>query len=247
MPLYRTGLLVIRAWVEKASSKPLRAHIRTTTDVSKGFESELTVADAPSASATVETWLGDVLAAGQVGNEGVKTINKETKSMATWELKDLLDLPVVSNTEAREIGRVKEVLFNPGANALCGLVVSPNEQDVPLLLLPLRGIRSIGKDAITVESVNVAEPFEENLQAQEISAAGGYRDGMNVMTESGESVGKIDRVSINEDGTVASYHSSSGFFGSKHDIEPSEVKSGSKDMIIIFDSAREGAVKNVTD
>jgi uncharacterized protein YrrD len=167
--------------------------------------------------------------------------------MATWEFKDLLDLPVVSNTEAREIGRVKEVLFNPGANALCGLVVSPNEQDVPLLLLPLRGIRSIGKDAITVESVNVAEPFEENLQAQEISAAGGYRDGMNVMTESGESVGKIDRVKINEDGTVASYHSSSGFFGSKHDIEPSEVKSGSKDMIIIFDSAREGAVKNVTD
>jgi uncharacterized protein YrrD len=167
--------------------------------------------------------------------------------MATWEFKDLLDLPVVSNTEAREIGRVKEVLFNPGANALCGLVVSPNEQDVPLLLLPLRGIRSIGKDAITVEGVNVAQPFEENLQAQEISAAGGYRDGMNVMTESGESVGKIDRVRIKEDGTVASYHSSSGFFGSKHDIEPSEVKSGSKDMIIIFDSAREGAVKNVTD
>jgi uncharacterized protein YrrD len=246
MPLYRTGLLLIRAWVEKGSPKPLRAHIRTTTDVSKGLETELTVADVSSASAQVETWLGDVLAAGQVENEGVKTISKETKSMATWELKELLDLPVVSNTEAREIGRVKEVLFNPGANALCGLVVSPNEQDVPLLL-PLRGIRSIGKDAITVEGVNVAEPFEENLQAQEISAAGGYRDGMNVMTESGESVGKIDRVRIKEDGTVASYHSSSGFFGSKHDIEPSEVKSGSKDMIIIFDSAREGAVKNVTD
>ena len=50
---------------------------------------------------------------------------------------------------------------------------------------------------------------------------------------------------FNEDGTVASYHSTTGFFGSKHDIEPSEVKSGSKDMIIISDSAREGAVKNV--
>jgi uncharacterized protein YrrD len=167
--------------------------------------------------------------------------------MTTWELKDLLDLPVVSNAAAREIGRVKEVLFNPGANALFGLVVSPAEKDGPLLLIPQRGIRSIGKDAISIESLNVAEPFEQNVMAQEISAAGGYRGGMNVMTESGESVGKIDKVTIKEDGTVASYHSTSGLFGSKHDIEPSEVRSGSKDMIIISDSAREGAVKSVTD
>ena len=166
--------------------------------------------------------------------------------MTTYEFDDLKNLPVVSNAEAREIGRVKEVLFNPAANALFGLVVSPAEKDGPLLLIPQRGIRSIGKDAITIESMNVAERFEDNLQAQEISAADGFRGGMNVMTQSGESVGKVDKVTINEDGTVASYHSSTGFFGSKHDIEPSEVKSGSKDMIIISDSAREGAVKNVT-
>jgi uncharacterized protein YrrD len=166
--------------------------------------------------------------------------------MTTWELKDLLGLPVVSNAAAREIGRVKEALFDPGANALYGLVVTPDEKDGPVLLIPLRGIRSIGKDAITIESLSAAQPFDDNVEAQEISAAGGNRGGMNVMTESGESVGKIDKVTIKEDGTVASYHSSSGLFGSKHDIEPSEVKSGSKDMIIISDSAREGAVQNVT-
>jgi uncharacterized protein YrrD len=194
----------------------------------------------------VETWLEDVLQDGQLENEGVKKINKETKFMTTWEFKDLKGLPVVSNAEAREMGRVKEVLFNPGANALFGLVVSAAEKDAPLLLIPQKWIRSIGKDAITVEGLNVAEPFDDSVEAQEISEAGGYHDGMNVMTESGESVGKIDKVTINGDGTVASYHSSTGFFGSKHDIEPSEVKSGSKDMIIIADDAREGAVKTVT-
>jgi uncharacterized protein YrrD len=245
MPLYSTGLLLIRAWVEKGSPKPLRAHIRTTTDVSKGFESELLVADVTSTVTTVETWLEDVLKDDQSENEGVKRISKEKKSMTTWEFKDLKDLPVVSNAEATEFGRVQEVLFNPGANALFGLVVSPAEKDAPLLLVPLKGIRSIGKDAITVESLNVAEPFENNVQAQKISAADGYREGMNVMTESGESVGKIDKVILNEDGTVASYHSSSGLFGSKHDIEPSEVKAGSNDMLIISAAAREGAVKNV--
>jgi sporulation protein YlmC with PRC-barrel domain len=104
----------------------------------------------------------------------------------------------------------------------------------------------VGKDAITVESVDVARLFEDDALAMSIAAAGGYRNGMNVMTESGESVGKVDKVTINEDGTVASYHSTTGFFGTKHNIEPSEVKSGSEDMIIIYDSAREGAVKNVT-
>lgn len=166
--------------------------------------------------------------------------------MTTYEFSDLKGLAVVSNAAAREIGKVEEVLFNPAANALFGLVVSPSEKDGPPLLIPLRGIRSIGKDAITVESMNVAERFEDNVQAHEISAAGGYRGGMKVMTQSGETIGKIDKVTLNEDGTVASYHSTTGLFGTKHDIEPSEVTSGSKDMLIISDGAREGAVKNVT-
>jgi uncharacterized protein YrrD len=166
--------------------------------------------------------------------------------MTTYEFDDLKNLPVISNAAAREIGRVKEVLFNPAANALYGLVVTPAEKDGPPLLIPLRGIRSIGKDAITIESLNVAERFEENVEAQEISAADGYRSGMEVMTQSGESVGKVDKVTINEDGTVASYHSTTGFFGTKHDIEPSEVVCGSTEKLIISDSAREGATRNVT-
>lgn len=166
--------------------------------------------------------------------------------MTTWELKDLVDLPVVSNAAATAIGRVEEVLFDPSMNALYGLVVAPEAKDGQRLFITQLGIRSIGKDAITVESIDVAQRYEENVQAQEIAAAGGHREGMSVMTESGETIGKVDKIILNEDGTVASYHSSSGFFGSKHDIETSEVKSGSKDMIIISDSAREGAVKNIT-
>ena len=60
MTLYKTGLLIIRAWVERDSGKPLRAHLRTSTDVSKGFDSEFTVTDIPATTAAVERWLGDV-------------------------------------------------------------------------------------------------------------------------------------------------------------------------------------------
>jgi sporulation protein YlmC with PRC-barrel domain len=109
--------------------------------------------------------------------------------MTNWEFKDLIHVPVVSTATAREIGRVKEALFNPSANALYGLVVSPALKDSPLVLVPFSDIRAIGKDAITVAGLSVG-PFEENAEAKAISAAGGHHSGMNVMTESGESVGK---------------------------------------------------------
>ena len=61
MPASRTGLLIIRAWIEEGSSEPLRAHIRLTTDVSSGFEDSLTLSQVPAVCEAVATWLGNVL------------------------------------------------------------------------------------------------------------------------------------------------------------------------------------------
>ena len=61
MPASRTGLLIIRAWIEEGSSEPLRAHIRLTTDVSSGFEQSLTLSQVPAVCEAVETWLGNIL------------------------------------------------------------------------------------------------------------------------------------------------------------------------------------------
>lgn len=54
-------MLIIRAWIEIGSAKPLRAHVRLTRDVATGITTELTLADANSVSAAVEAWLQDVL------------------------------------------------------------------------------------------------------------------------------------------------------------------------------------------
>ena len=165
--------------------------------------------------------------------------------MTNWELKDLQNLPVVSNDTAQRVGRVDDVLFDPARGALFGLVVRPEAKEAQRLLIPLGGIRSIGNDAITIESISDAAPFGDSEEAQEIAADDGHRYGMQVLTESGELIGQIDKVRVKEDGTVASYHSTTGMFGSKHDFDLSEVRSASKDIIVILDSAREGPVKNV--
>jgi hypothetical protein len=58
----RSGLLVIQAWVEPESSSLLRAEIRHTTDVSEGFERNLTVAQEEAVVEAVQSWLSQILA-----------------------------------------------------------------------------------------------------------------------------------------------------------------------------------------
>jgi hypothetical protein len=56
-----TGLLIIRAWIEDGSAKPLRATIRQTTDVSVGIERDLLFADPDAVCAAVQDWLDDMV------------------------------------------------------------------------------------------------------------------------------------------------------------------------------------------
>jgi hypothetical protein len=58
----RIGLFLIRAWIEPGSSSLLRAQIRRTTDVSRGFEQRLTVADEEAVFAAVQVWISQMLA-----------------------------------------------------------------------------------------------------------------------------------------------------------------------------------------
>jgi hypothetical protein len=57
----RTGLFVIRAWVEPGSSSPLRVLIRLTTDVAHGFERNLTLAQEEEVVEAVQAWLSQML------------------------------------------------------------------------------------------------------------------------------------------------------------------------------------------
>jgi hypothetical protein len=57
----RTGLLIIRAWIEDGSPEPLRAEVRISMDVSAGFERTLTLARTDEVCATVKDWLADIV------------------------------------------------------------------------------------------------------------------------------------------------------------------------------------------
>jgi hypothetical protein len=62
MPASRTGLLIVRVWVEEGSSElRFESPFALTTDVSSGFEQGMTLSQVPAVCDAVETWLGNVL------------------------------------------------------------------------------------------------------------------------------------------------------------------------------------------
>lgn len=57
----RGALLIIRAWVERDSSAPLRADIRLSKDLSSGFEQTTTVTSPEAGAEAVRIFLQDVV------------------------------------------------------------------------------------------------------------------------------------------------------------------------------------------
>jgi hypothetical protein len=68
MPTDSIGLLIVRAYLQRGSSAPLRAEIRLTSDVSAGIERTLHLADADAVAEVVRGWLDDILDGPRAGS-----------------------------------------------------------------------------------------------------------------------------------------------------------------------------------
>jgi hypothetical protein len=65
----RNALLIIRAWVERGSAKPLRARVRVSNDVSNGFDKTTTVTTPAEGGAMVKDWLEELVADAKADDE----------------------------------------------------------------------------------------------------------------------------------------------------------------------------------
>ena len=63
MPSHRTGLLIIRAWLEPGSTEPLRTNIRVTNDISAGIERTVALAESDTVMEMVDEWLQGIVEA----------------------------------------------------------------------------------------------------------------------------------------------------------------------------------------
>jgi hypothetical protein len=57
----KRALLIVHAWMEPGSDRPLRAHMRATADVEAGFGRDLTLSNIDAACDGVRDWLERVV------------------------------------------------------------------------------------------------------------------------------------------------------------------------------------------
>jgi hypothetical protein len=72
------GLLVLRAWLEEGSERPLPVEVRLTADSGRGFERELMCSEPAAVEALVRGWLDD-LVAGEYASSTTVTIARSER------------------------------------------------------------------------------------------------------------------------------------------------------------------------
>ena len=68
----KRALLIVHAWMEQGSERPLRAHFRATDDVEAGFDNDLTLSSIDSVCDGVRDWLERVAGGAHDPEPGAK-------------------------------------------------------------------------------------------------------------------------------------------------------------------------------
>ncbi len=152
---------------------------------------------------------------------------------------EFMSMPIFATLEGKEVGKVKDILFDPSQQSLLGLMVTTHSKGDDLMFLERRYIRGIGKDAITIESVGSLQPFDTQVRANEVVESGIYLPGKNVITEGGDALGKVDKVMVADDGMISGYTTTTGRLGrgEKNEVRASSVLTIGEDAIIVSEPA----------
>jgi len=149
------------------------------------------------------------------------------------DVDDIVGMIVVATAEAREVGTVKDVLFEPKQLAVLGLMVAPEGAKDARMFVGREHIRGFGRDAVTIGSESDLQGFATRSREREVAASGMRLDGLRVMTERGDDMGKVKAVRIYPDATLARIKASRGFLRGSRKIGAPDVVSIGRDRLIV--------------
>jgi uncharacterized protein YrrD len=172
-------------------------------------------------------------------HEEEKNIEAEEKNeMETSPVNDLKGKTILSLRDGEKIGQVDDILIDPETLSVGGLVSSSGglfEQRNRIILA--EDIDRWGKDAVLVQDANVFRSFDDFPEKEKWLSATNKLTGLTVVSTSGDKIGQIDDVLIDNDGRMAAYRVSSGFadrsFGRSKEIPANTTKKLGKDVVIV--------------
>lgn len=117
---------------------------------------------------------------------------------------EILGLKVISITEGKELGVVKELVINPAGGTVAALIIDDGQWFYGAKILPFMAIVGIGEYAVMIENSDQLASVTTSTETVELLNAGIKVIGAKVLTKSGRIQGHVIEYTVNETGKVIS-------------------------------------------
>jgi uncharacterized protein YrrD len=148
---------------------------------------------------------------------------------------DILRLPVISISEGKQVGTVKDLVIDAAQGAVVALVVDDGSWYLGAKVVPFNAITGLGESAVTVESTSILIPVATIPRLEQLMSAGVKVIGTRTLTRSGHMGGKVVEISIDETGRITSCEVEEGI-GDKIQIPMQQIVTFGKDVLIISET-----------
>lgn len=163
------------------------------------------------------------------------------------KIDDLYQKPIICIATGKQIGDIKEVIFNNETGSIEFLAIDGKYPLLGARVIAKQNILSIGENAITIQSEQSVEDINSNSRAVELVKKGIEIPSTRVITNKGKFVGKTGEVYIDEDSCEVIA------FEFIPDLQPDTIKvmpkscimTISRELIIVNENIEELLVDNV--
>lgn len=145
---------------------------------------------------------------------------------------DILRLPVISISEGKQIGTVKDLVIEASQGAVVALVVDDGSWYLGAKVLPFNAITGLGESAVTVEGTSNLIPVSTLPRIEQLLAAGVKVIGTRTLTRSGHMGGKVVEILLDETGRINSCEIEESI-GERFAIPVQQIITFGKDVLII--------------
>lgn len=164
--------------------------------------------------------------------------------------REIIGMPVISIPQAEPITKVRDVIFDAPAGVLAALLVDEGGWVSGATILPFDAVSSIGRDAVMVEDVDRLIASAERPELDKLLTAGQTLIGNTMYTVSGDKIGVIDDIVVDEEsGQIVGYDVSGGlfkdFYRGKFMVEVPEIVSVGPEVVIVPDDVERAVEEKV--
>lgn len=127
---------------------------------------------------------------------------------------DLIGKPVIAYDTGEQFDQVQDLIFDPNANQLLGLLIDEGGWLYDARILPFQGIQAIGQDAAIAKSKSLVITASQVPEIERVLQTNQILRGTQIMTTDGCNLGTlVDFFFDEETGNVEGYEVSGGLLG----------------------------------